>query len=463
MVSISPTLYLIDSGIICKNNKESSTLNLLNVKEKTQMDFNTFLIRFGFHPDDFVNRYNEPIQTDDGFIYEVEQLIRDIDRVCPHCDFSNCTKHDNDTIEISCNETDHIKDTLRIKRHRLLCKRCNKTYTPDIAGISRYSKTSNQTIDMIRKDFFKLLSFSAIAQRYGLTTARIIQIFDSLVNYVPRRSLPNVLCIDEKRFSEEFNQKYCCILYDFDTGEISDVIKNRQLPYLEEYFSSIKDQERNRVKVFISDMNDSYKTIRKKFFNKSLHVVDLFHVVKLLTEAVKKIRINAMNEYEKGTLEYNFMKRHWKLFQCRKEDIPNKLYYHKKTKMEYPLADLVFRCVLKNKALNEAYNILQDLYHYNYQLFSYNEAFEFVLYIANRLSLSGDTLLESVGKSYTKWAAEIANGLAYNQSSRRFSNSIAECLNNHIETIIRISYGYHNFERFRKRVMLIRTYKKDLK
>lgn len=431
------------------------------VKEKTQMDFNTFLIRLGFDPSNFVNRYSEPIKTGDSFIYEVEQDVKE--RKCPNCNSNKVIKHDHDTVEINCSETNQIKDILRIKKVRFKCKDCNKTYTPDIKGIDRYFKTSNQTIDMIIKDFTCLLSFSAIANRYNLTSARIIQIFDEKINFVPRKKLPFALCIDEKKFDEEINQKYCCILYDFDAGDIVDVIKNRQLPYLEEYFSNIKENERNGVKYFISDMNDPYKTCKKKYFPKALHVVDLFHVIKLLTVAVNSIRVKAMKEAEIGSIYYSFMKRHWKLFLCRKEDIPaDKLFKHLKTNQECPVYDMVFKCVSNNKLLLESYNILQDLYHYNQQ-YTYTEAFEFVMHIADRLLLTNNELLISVGHSYKKWSAEIANGLAYSQSNRRFSNSIAESINNHIETIIRVSYGYHNFERFRKRVLLIRTYKKDLK
>lgn len=425
------------------------------------MDFNTFFVRFGFNPNDFVNRYNEPIKTEEGYIYEVEQKIEC--RICPYCNQDGTIKHGHYFMEINCSETDYICDTLRIKRIRLFCKKCDKTFTPEIMGVQKYYKTSSQTIEMIVNDFFKLISFSDIAIRYGLTVQRIIQIFDSKITHVPRRTLPIALCIDEKSFDEEINQKYCCILYNFDSGEIVDVISNRQIPYLKEYFSSISEKERNNVRYYISDMNDPYRAIKKKFFPKALHIVDLFHVIKLLTEAVKKIRINAMYKYEKGSLEYSFMKRHWKLFQCRREDIPDKLYTHKKTGLEYPLCDLVFRCVLKDELLNQAYNILQDIYHYNQKFYTFKEAFEFVLYIAERLESTGNELLVSVGRSYRKWSSEIANGLAYSQSGRRFSNGIAESINNHIQTIIKIAYGYHNFIRFRKRVMLIRSYKKDLK
>lgn len=37
------------------------------------MDYNSMLLRLGLDPKNFVNRVNEPIKTDKGFIYEVEQ------------------------------------------------------------------------------------------------------------------------------------------------------------------------------------------------------------------------------------------------------------------------------------------------------------------------------------------------------------------------------------------------------
>ncbi|MCH3909118.1 MAG: transposase [Bacilli bacterium] len=42
----------------------------------------------------------------------------------------------------------------------------------------------------------------------------------------------------------------------------------------------------------------------------------------------------------------------------------------------------------------------------------------------------------------------------------RITNGIAEAINNVIKTIIKSAYGYRNFDRFRKRVMLIVTYSK---
>lgn len=423
------------------------------------MNFNTILYRLGIDPSNFINEDNEPIKTEKGFIYEVRQRI-DI-RNCPYCQSKNVVVKDYDYVEINCSETDHIVDTLRIKKVRFKCKTCNKTFTPSITGIERYSRISNQSIEMIVKDFTKMITFKDISIRYGLTTSRILQIFDERIKYVPRKSMPFALCVDEIKFNEEYNQKYCCVLYDFNNRNIVDIVKNRQLGYLYEYFDDIKEDERKHVKYFISDMYDGYKNVRGKYFPWAIHVVDLFHVISQLTRAVNKIRVIAMKNTFKSSIEYRFMKAHWKYFLCRKENIPDKLYTSKLTGEVYHYDDMVFRCTLKNHDLLEAYTILQDLYHYALN-YNYKEALEFMDFITDRLLLSSNEHLQEVGNTYRKWKPEIANGLARTQSGKHYTNGIAESINNNLKTIIKVSYGYHNFVRFRKRAMLIKTYKKDL-
>lgn len=69
---------------------------------------------------------------------------------------------------------------------------------------------------------------------------------------------------------------YCCILYDHNKREIVDIIKSRQLPYLNEYFNAIPGSERNNVKYFVSDMYDGYKNVCKITLNMSYMLLIYF-------------------------------------------------------------------------------------------------------------------------------------------------------------------------------------------
>ena len=421
------------------------------------MNFNTILFRFGLNPDNFINEDRDPIKTKDGFIYEVRQRT-DI-RVCPRCGSISAYINDHDIVEINCSETDQIKDTLRIIKTRFKCKDCGITYTPKIDGIDDGSLISNQTKQLILGDFTKIMSFAEIGRRYNVSSMKVIQIFDDKVPFIPRGKLPMVLCIDEKGFKGDTDTPYCCFLYDHERRELVDILESRQLPYLYEYFSNIPEDERNKVRFFVSDMYDGYRNVCRKFFKNALHIVDLFHVVQLLTRAVNKIRYNHVKDIKKSSPAVNFMKTKWRMFLCRSENIPDKWYSPQGYGYSIHYSDMVFDCVKKYDDLLTAYNILQDLYHYN-RNDTFMESLKFIDNLAERLKLTGIELLETVGISYTKFRVEIANGLAKNQTGKYYSNGVAESINNSVSTIIKVSNGYKDFERFRKRCMLISRYKK---
>ncbi|NLZ16018.1 MAG: transposase, partial [Erysipelotrichaceae bacterium] len=80
----------------------------------------------------------------------------------------------------------------------------------------------------------------------------------------------------------------------------------------------------------------------------------------------------------------------------------------------------------------------------------------------NQLKRTEDEGLVRVANTYNKWKIEIANAITVrNENGKRYSNGPAEGLNNAIKTLIKDANGYRNFERFRKRVLLVLGKRKD--
>lgn len=422
------------------------------------MDFNTFLNRFGISSENFVNKENEPIPFSGGYIYEVEQR-RDI-HVCPECGSTHAHVMGSFYTEVNCSQNEHIKDVLRIKKIRFRCADCGKTYVNKIKGIEPKTTITDQVMQFIINDFRKPYTFQQISKRYNFSRSRILELFDEKIPFVPRREMPEILCIDEIRFSEDIEQKYCCVLYDFIKKEIVDIIKNRQLPYLKEYFSNISLEERNKTKVFISDMYDAYATVCSSYFKNAIHIVDKFHIVTQLTRAVNQLRVKTMNvECSKGSQEYNFMKTNWKYFLCHERKIPNKIYWHKQTNKEAHYDDLVFKCIQLNQDLWSGYTCLQDLYNFSHFSTNY-ESISFIDFLSKKLINTNNETLIKVGETFKKWKKEIANAYTVNIKKINYTNAIAESINNQLKTIIKSANGYKNFDRFRRRAMLIITYSK---
>ena len=88
------------------------------------------------------------------------------------------------------------------------------------------------------------------------------------------------------------------------------------------------------------------------------------------------------------------------------------------------------------------------------------EAVGNVRFIAQKLENCGCDILSNVAATYRKWENEIARGLAKNEFGRTFTNAEMEAGNDVAQTMIDAAYGYHNFERFRKRFLLMRWNKK---
>ena len=422
------------------------------------MDYNTILIRFGFDSSNFTNKPLTMVETEYGFVYEVEEAYRQL--ICPHCNHNFLYIHSYKWMCIKLNSTIGVKECLRIRRIRYKCPKCGKTHSFKLHGIEKNKSISNFVVTAIKKEFYEIQSFSTIAKRYNISTNHVIRIFDNYTKIIPRRSLPKYMCVDEKHFEGDSDGKYAVVISDFFSGEVVDVLENRQMPYLIEYFNKIPLNERNNVKVFISDMYDGYYTIKNRFFPKSIFVVDLFHVVKLLSTELNRIRIRTYNQYAlDNSIEKHFMKSNWRFFLMDLFKIRKNEYYSRKFDVYISYDEIILRCLKLNTVFWDGYNILQELLHYD-KYETYSDAERFLDRIISKLIASNDELLFKVASSYKKWKVGIINGLARNQTGKRFSNAIAENNNSHIQKIINVSYGYRSFKRFRARIMLILSYKK---
>ena len=424
------------------------------------MNYTIFLAMLGIEESNFENRITEPIKVENGYMLEVYEHSKE--RECPKCKISKSYIQAHYYSKINYSLSNYVCLTLRIRRVRFKCLSCNTTFTKELKGISRYATTSESVKRQISNDFFEKLSFTQIAKKYNVSVTYIINLFDELVKRVPRGSLGTILCIDEFHFSKEMDQKYCCVLVDYETKLPIDIVKNRQMSYLKEYFSLIPLNERNKVKIFISDMYDAYETIRRIYFPHAIHIVDLFHVTNQLTTTINRIRTNVMNNIAgKGSKEYNFMKGHWKHFICRKSKVPDKIYKHSKTGKEYTYFEMIQHSLHLSNIFWDSYNILQEFYGYSrYETFE--DASNFIDRMVNKLENTKSDLLLATAKTYRKWKTEIANCFSHKETGKYFTNAITENMNTHIKGIIKLGYGYTNYKRFRNRCLLILRTAKQL-
>ena len=105
-----------------------------------------------------------------------------------------------------------------------------------------------------------------------------------------------------------------------------------------------------------------YIALIKKWFPKAKIIIDLFHIVQLLTKSLNKTRINVMNENKEDRTKF---KRYFKLVLKSKFELDTSSWKKFKCfKSSMTEVDVVGYLLSKDKFFENSYDLYQDiLYH----------------------------------------------------------------------------------------------------
>ena len=284
-----------------------------------------------------------------------------------------------------------------------------------------------------------------------------MDIFDSHVQ-IKRKSLREVISFDEFYFSRHSRNKYAFMIMGLN-GEILDILKSRHKSKLLDYFKYIPKKERSRVRYVTMDMYENYRVLVKRRLNNALIVIDSFHVMKHINEALDEVRLSVLRRYSNNQKsdEYYLLKK--KRYVLYKEDLSNDLEYnnHFRNRMnEYDYLSMILKI---DEKLSDAYQLMKRYYYFNHYWHEYTkeEAYAYIGKYIDECCLIGLTSFMELGNTLNNWKEEIANSFIpykkHNGEIVRLSNGKIEGKNSYIKKMIRLANGYSNFERFMNRAM----------
>ena len=102
---------------------------------------------------------------------------------------------------------------------------------------------------------------------------------------VNKDHLSESIYIDEFRSVRNIDGAMSFVFADYQTKKIIDIVEDRRLNSLIEYFSRFSLEARNNVKYICIDMYSSYISLVKFIFPESEIVLDRFHIVNLVNRA----------------------------------------------------------------------------------------------------------------------------------------------------------------------------------
>lgn len=248
-----------------------------------------------------------------------------------------------------------------VKNQRFFCKHCESTFIAKTPIVDKECFISNDVKRSIVLNLCETKSMDLIAREYCVSPTSVARILCLTEDRRRKNYLPRILSIDEFKSVNTVDASMSVNLTDLEGGHIFDILVDRRQRYLFEYFNSYPLKVRKRVEYVTTDMYRPYIDLAKKVFPNANIVVDKFHIVKLLTRELNKLRINEMKKLNTRSKEYKILKRYWKIPLTKNWEL-NSIYFYKNRHFKNMTSsvDILDYMLGKFPNLKEAYDFYQN-------------------------------------------------------------------------------------------------------
>lgn len=376
---------------------------------------------------------------------------------CPKCGRYITKVHAYDQIKLTHSIFISTHTTIIYKRRRYICSHCKITKSEHNPFQSSHPKLTSETVKnvlLLLKDYNQ--TFSMVSRKTNISVTMVQTIFDEHVQ-IDRKPLPEAICMDEFYFSRNAKNKYACLLINFKNGMVIDVIQSRKKGSLRSYFRSIPLSEREKVKYISIDLYDNYRDIAKTYLPNAIICADRFHVMKIITNSLNRIRCDVMNEYSenKKSDEYYLLKhKNDLLFKDSLKIVNDKADKNRHFKMRYTENQLLEMMLNIDPKLKKAYELKEYYCIFCETDIDTEFRMEFLETIINEYKLSDIKEMVSIASTLENWKDEIVNSFC-KYDNRRLSNGPIEGRNRAVKIILKLANGYTNFKRFRNRTIYV--------
>ena len=281
---------------------------------------------------------------------------------CPHCNSKNIVKNGSRHRKIKYIPIQNYNIELELTIQRYICKDCKKTFSPSTNIVSDNSNISNNLKYTIALELKENLSLASIAKRYNISITSVQRVMDDCYSdfKVNKEHLPEAICIDEFKSVKNIDGAMSFVFANYQSKSIIDIVEDRRLYSLTEYFSRFSLEARNNVKYVCMDMYVPYISLVNSIFPNAKIVIDKFHIVNLVNRAFNQTRISIMNSIKDDSLKRK-LKLFWKSLLKYYPDLCRVNYYCQSFKRKLSSKDKVDYLLEKIPELEISFNIYQDI------------------------------------------------------------------------------------------------------
>ena len=355
--------------------------------------------------------------------------------LCTHCGSLSTTVHQEEARCVRHLDVWGKKTFLHFLSRRFKCDRCGKVFSEELPFADSHRRQS-AAFEMHVFRSCLAGTCKAVAVREGLSQSTVKEIFNRLAalkKSVGADGTTRVLGIDEISLKKRHKQ-FVLVISDISRKCILAVLPDREKETLENWIESLSGPKRKAIRFVSIDMwRPYYHAVREKLPRAKV-VVDRFHVMKQLNTRLTQLRTKYQKQCNPETQKIIKGSR-WIVVRNRSE-LSNKQ------------ADQLNRILELCPELRTLYLLKEEFRTIFEKIKCKDKAARFIDAWCLRAERTGDKYLAKFLTTFRNWRSQILNYFI-----ERITNGFVEGTNNSLRAIIRMAFGYRNFDNFKLRAL----------
>jgi transposase len=356
--------------------------------------------------------------------------------VCPHCNSEKLRVKDTFLRKLRHESFGVRLSRLDVRTHKYHCQGCLRYFNQRLPGVMPYARATEPFKREVCSKHEHGISQRTLQQELKMGNATVERWYQRAVDLKMRevalRRCPQILGIDEHFFTRK--KGYATTFVDLKLHKVFDVVLGRSEASLKTFLERLEG--RDRVKVVVMDLSETYRSIIKKYFPNAMIVADRFHVIRLINHHFLKAwqHFDETGRKNRGLL--SLMRRHrWNLSEEQMEKLDRYLF------KEMPVMGAI-------------YDFKQQLCEFMLiKSITTRDVRRYARPFLTKLAELKDHPVEPLrvlGRTLMAWLEEIVRMWRFTKT-----NSITEGLHTKMEMISRRAYGFRNFKNYRLRVIVL--------
>lgn len=324
----------------------------------------------------------------------------------------------------------NIKVRFRYRMRRVDCKRCGVTV--ELIPWAEGKHQSTNALRLFLSQWAKHLSWRQTALQFHTKWDTVFRSVKWAVDYgLANRCLKGVTAIGIDEVAYTLGHHYMTLIYQINDGSrrLLGIVKDRRESSLAGWFEEFGAERCAAIAIVCSDMWKPYLKVIKQMLPTALNILDRFHIVKKLNEAIDETRRQETKRLHAQGYDpvlsksrYCFLKRPENLTMAQRTRLNDLLAFDLKTVRAY--------------GIKEAFDVF----------WKYNSPWHARQYLHNWCNRTMRSRIEPL-KKFVKTLRNHEDLLMnYFKARKKYSSGMVEGFNLKVGLTIRKAFGFRNFE-----------------